>query len=93
MAEPQRWNEQQILIMRYAEAVREQRRIEKLAAETQRAAETARDTRQEIWRTLKALKPTAGVYRVGRVSATHEEGLLIGTGDYPEVFPMFDAHA
>jgi len=78
-------------IMKYAEAVRVQRSAERAAQRHTDAAVAARERRQELWREVKRLSPIRGVYRVAS-SGQHEEGLLIGDGDYPEVFSMYDAH-
>jgi di/tripeptidase len=84
-------NEDEKAIEAYAAAVR----AEKAAAAAYDAAlkrrDETRDRRQELWREVKARTTIPhGIYRLK--SSTHydwAEGLLIGSGDYPDVLPMF----
>jgi len=76
----------------YARAVRNEHRAEEALIDAQMEHQNARNSRQELWRAVRQLQPPVGVYRVGE-SGIHDEGILItGTGDYPEVFPMWDAN-
>jgi len=78
------------LMMADARASRRAAKADKDAELAKIAAFNARHAAQEAWRAVKAQNPTHGMYRVGE--SFEDEGILVSNGDYPEVFPMFNAN-
>lgn len=81
------------LVAAYAEAVRDVARKQKASNEAAAAYQCAVQARQDAWRAIAIRRNERtlpkGVYRVAR-RGPHEEGVLVGDGDYPELFPMYE---
>ena len=86
-------NEYEQLIEDYAEGVRRQHRADAALAAAQKEEEAAREDRQALWRRVRDARNAGhikvGIYRLQKSGDLYAEGVVISSGDYPDLFPMF----
>lgn len=96
MTEPHNPNTNADLIVNYTLAYYEHRQAERLLAEVQERVTQTLVAKQDAWHEVKRRvndnKLRKGVYRVpDEHNSRHAAGIVISSGDYPEIHPMFDA--